>query len=82
MKASFFCICPQQENCKAQKQSVCDKFDRMISILGERHKVRFGSSPGLHLFVSFFLELRQVQGPVDPTYIAGAVVRAATLETA
>ncbi|XP_035499715.2 tripartite motif containing 101 isoform X3 [Scophthalmus maximus] len=27
-----------EENCKAQKQSVCDKFDRMISILGERHK--------------------------------------------
>uniref|UniRef100_A0A8D3B3S9 Tripartite motif containing 101 n=1 Tax=Scophthalmus maximus TaxID=52904 RepID=A0A8D3B3S9_SCOMX len=26
------------ENSKAQRQSVCDKFDRMISILGERHK--------------------------------------------
>uniref|UniRef100_A0A8D3C6G7 RING-type E3 ubiquitin transferase n=1 Tax=Scophthalmus maximus TaxID=52904 RepID=A0A8D3C6G7_SCOMX len=28
-----------EENSKAQRQSVCDKFDRMISILGERHKV-------------------------------------------
>ncbi|XP_071333611.1 E3 ubiquitin-protein ligase TRIM63-like isoform X6 [Trachinotus anak] len=28
-----------EENCKAQKQSVCDKFSRMVSILDERHKV-------------------------------------------
>ncbi|XP_023248761.1 tripartite motif-containing protein 54-like [Seriola lalandi dorsalis] len=27
-----------EENCKAQKQSVCDKFSRMVSILDERHK--------------------------------------------
>ncbi|XP_034445708.1 LOW QUALITY PROTEIN: E3 ubiquitin-protein ligase TRIM63-like [Hippoglossus hippoglossus] len=27
-----------EQNCSAQKQSVCDKFDRMKSILGERHK--------------------------------------------
>ncbi|XP_060931088.1 tripartite motif containing 101 [Limanda limanda] len=27
-----------QQNCSAQKQNVCDGFDRMKSILGERHK--------------------------------------------
>ncbi|XP_008278237.1 tripartite motif-containing protein 54-like isoform X2 [Stegastes partitus] len=28
-----------EENCSTQKQIVCDKFDRMFSILEERHKV-------------------------------------------
>lgn len=34
------CVVAPQENCSIQKQSVCEKFNRMFSILEERQKVR------------------------------------------
>lgn len=36
----IYCVVAPQENCSIQKQSVCEKFNRMFSILEERQKVR------------------------------------------
>lgn len=36
----IYCVVAPQENCSTQKQSVCEKFNRMFSILEERQKVR------------------------------------------
>lgn len=41
VKAQSSSFCRLQENCEAQRQSVCEKFHRVFSILEERQEVRF-----------------------------------------
>lgn len=42
-----------KENCKTQKQNVCDKFSQMFSVLDERRKVSFCLSFTKHTVCTF-----------------------------